>query len=121
MPSERHHRRPGFSGFVNTDDAHCYKHIARCSTRCQQTRPLLVSGCVTLQRDVAMSAGDRPAQADAEFDLATSFDLPAHSHETPANETQSAASDSEAPPKGKRRNLVLDLFVVLGVAVVYLL
>jgi hypothetical protein len=67
-----------------------------------------------------MSAGDRPAQADAEFDLAASF-LPARSHEIPAIETRPAASASDSPPKGKRRNLVLDFFVVLGVAVVYLL
>src|ERR1700738_846874 len=88
------------------------------STTCQQTPPLLVAGCVTVQRDVAMPAGHRTAQADAEFDLATSFDLPAQSHEI---ETQPADSASKPPRKGKRRKLVLDICVALGVAVVYLL
>src|SRR6201984_2161344 len=69
---------------------------------------------VSLLRDLAAVADDRLAEAGPEFLVAPSAPQPAAPQQAPAQ-------PEEAADKPRRRHLVLDISIIVGVAVVYVL
>jgi Domain of unknown function (DUF4436) len=78
---------------------------------------------VTLQRDLATSAAYEPADAGPEFDLAEVLAAPAKdSPAAPAVSLPPARPEPEPESKPKRRrHLVLDVCIILGVVLTYCL
>jgi Domain of unknown function (DUF4436) len=74
-----------------------------------------VSYPVSLLRDLPAAAEDRAAEARPEFLAALSAPEPA------APQQQAPPQPEEAAPKPRRRHLVLDLSIIVGVVVVYVL
>jgi Domain of unknown function (DUF4436) len=93
--------------------------VAALATSCQQTQPLLASGCVTVQRDVGTSADHLPDEAISL--LAETLAAPANGHHTPPPAAPTAPPDPAPARKPRRRHLVLDISIVVGVFVVYVL
>src|ERR1700756_3466419 len=93
--------------------------VAALATSCQQTQPLLASGCVTGQREVGTSADHLPDEAISL--LAETLAAPANGHHTPPPAAPTAPPDPAPARKPRRRHLVLDISIVVGVFVVYVL
>jgi len=75
-----------------------------------------------VQEGLTTSVGYRPGEASSELDLAGTVAAPANGHATPPigpQETAPPASQSERKPR--RRHLLLDVSIIAGVVVVYLL
>src|SRR5271169_971051 len=89
--------------------------------RSQQTRPLIKSYFVSVLRGFAATAGNRPAEARPELHLAgTVAAVPANGKEAPPP-PQPAAPPEQPVRKSRRRHLALDVSIIAGVVVVYVL
>jgi hypothetical protein len=74
---------------------------------------------VTVQRDLTTSAGYRPGEASSEFDR--TFLLLADGHDVPPTGAQTAPPAPQSARKPRRRHLAIDVSVIVGVVVVYVL
>jgi Domain of unknown function (DUF4436) len=80
---------------------------------------------VTVQKDLAASAGYPAGEAKSELDLAATLAAPTNGHDVlPATPEAAPPATPAAPKSGRkprRRHLVLDVSIIAGVVVVYVL
>ena len=87
--------------------------------RNQQTRPLIRSYFVSVLRGFAGAARNRPAEARPELHLAGTVAMHANGKEPPP--PQPTAPPEQPARKSRRRHLALDVSIIAGVVVVYVL
>jgi Domain of unknown function (DUF4436) len=80
---------------------------------------------VTVQKDLAASAGYPAGEAKSEFDLAATLAAPTNGHDvlpaTPEAAPPATPPATKSGRKPRRRHLVLDVSIIAGVVVVYVL
>src|SRR5271170_5056764 len=74
-----------------------------------------------VQKGLTTSAGYRPGEASSELDLAGTVAVPTNGHHVPPPGPQTALPASQPEHKPRRRHLILDVSIIAGVVVVYLL